>query len=101
MGMPPPLESERSVLIWYGLPLVRWATFFPLKLVLVVASLCECSFNRTELYPGSFMGNEKMMIVETKSQALNRIFGYALDECFNLILKRYLHFFHLIECSVL
>ena len=74
MGMVtlPPLESERSVLM-VGLTIGTLGHFFS-KLVLEVASLCECSFVRTELCPGGFMGNEKMMIVETKSQALNRIF---------------------------
>jgi len=48
-----------------------------LELVLV-ASLCDCSFDRTELCQGVCMWSEKMMIVETKSQALNRIFGTFL-----------------------
>jgi hypothetical protein len=54
MGIVPPPgggESERSVLM-VGLTLGTLGHLFFLRLVLVVASLCECSIDRTELCPG-------------------------------------------------
>jgi hypothetical protein len=64
-----------------GLTLGTVGHFFFSKLVLVVASLCECSFVRTEPCPGDFMGNEKMMSVETAAARVTSRLASLIERC--------------------